>query len=236
MGGDIITRWCDKATLASTDFAENKVPGPRSAIVATGATSERSTLTTKRKCSRHGPPVFNLTLPVADSHVPRSLPPAKFCSTRTDVAARRRLAGERVVIVAGVMCVVLFFPGCGTGRRGGGLGAENDGASATVPLRRAISTRTWYPSTRERRDLEHDRACGVGFGIRGRRDRQGRRDLGSVRVSATADRSASLRVALLTREYPPEVYGGAGVHVEYLARELLKHLDVSVFCFGKPRS
>ncbi len=29
-----------------------------------------------------------------------------------------------------------------------------------------------------------------------------------------------LRVALLTREYPPEVYGGAGVHVSYLAREL----------------
>ena len=25
---------------------------------------------------------------------------------------------------------------------------------------------------------------------------------------------------LLTREFPPEVYGGAGVHVEYLAREL----------------
>ena len=30
------------------------------------------------------------------------------------------------------------------------------------------------------------------------------------------------RVALLTREYPPEVYGGAGVHVEYLARELAR--------------
>ena len=29
-----------------------------------------------------------------------------------------------------------------------------------------------------------------------------------------------LRVALLTREYPPDVYGGAGVHVAYLAREL----------------
>ena len=29
-------------------------------------------------------------------------------------------------------------------------------------------------------------------------------------------------VALLTREYPPEVYGGAGVHVEYLARELAR--------------
>jgi alpha-maltose-1-phosphate synthase len=29
-----------------------------------------------------------------------------------------------------------------------------------------------------------------------------------------------MRVALLTREYPPEVYGGAGVHVEYLAVSL----------------
>ena len=29
-----------------------------------------------------------------------------------------------------------------------------------------------------------------------------------------------LRVDLLTREYPPEVYGGAGVHLEYLARDL----------------
>jgi alpha-maltose-1-phosphate synthase len=37
-----------------------------------------------------------------------------------------------------------------------------------------------------------------------------------------------LRVALLTREYPPHVYGGAGVHVEYLARELSKLEDVTV--------
>jgi starch synthase len=44
------------------------------------------------------------------------------------------------------------------------------------------------------------------------------------------------RVDLLTREYPPEIYGGAGVHVEYLAREL-RHLvdDVRVQCFGAPR-
>ena len=32
----------------------------------------------------------------------------------------------------------------------------------------------------------------------------------------------NLKVALLTREYPPNVYGGAGVHVEYLARELAR--------------
>lgn len=43
------------------------------------------------------------------------------------------------------------------------------------------------------------------------------------------------RVALLTREYPPEVYGGAGVHVEYLSRELARIIDVSVYCFGAKR-
>ncbi len=44
-----------------------------------------------------------------------------------------------------------------------------------------------------------------------------------------------MRVALLTREYPPEVYGGAGVHVEYLARELSRAADVTVHCFGAAR-
>jgi len=45
-----------------------------------------------------------------------------------------------------------------------------------------------------------------------------------------------LRVALLTREYPPEVYGGAGVHVEYLARELAREADVTVHCWGAERA
>ncbi len=44
-----------------------------------------------------------------------------------------------------------------------------------------------------------------------------------------------MRVALLTREYPPEVYGGAGVHVEYLARSLRPLIDVTVQCFGADR-
>jgi starch synthase len=38
---------------------------------------------------------------------------------------------------------------------------------------------------------------------------------------------------LLTNEYPPNVYGGAGVHVEYLARELAKLIDVDVRSFGE---
>lgn len=48
-----------------------------------------------------------------------------------------------------------------------------------------------------------------------------------------------MRIAILTNEYPPNVYGGAGVHVEYLVRELAalddRSHDVSVFCFGDQR-
>lgn len=43
------------------------------------------------------------------------------------------------------------------------------------------------------------------------------------------------QIAVLTREYPPEVYGGAGTHVEYLVRELRRLLDVTVQCWGAPR-
>ncbi len=45
-----------------------------------------------------------------------------------------------------------------------------------------------------------------------------------------------MRVALLTREFPPEVYGGAGVHVEYLAARLAELIEVEVHCFGAPRA
>ena len=40
---------------------------------------------------------------------------------------------------------------------------------------------------------------------------------------------------MLTREYPPDVYGGAGVHVDFLVRELRRLVDVDVHCFGKER-
>jgi len=49
------------------------------------------------------------------------------------------------------------------------------------------------------------------------------------------DTISALRVALLTREYPPEVYGGAGVHVEYLARELRGMVQLTVHCQGADR-
>jgi len=44
-----------------------------------------------------------------------------------------------------------------------------------------------------------------------------------------------LRVAVLTREYPPEIYGGAGVHVTHLVEQLAKLVEVDVQCFGAPR-
>jgi glycogen synthase len=46
-----------------------------------------------------------------------------------------------------------------------------------------------------------------------------------------------MRIAILTNEYPPNIYGGAGVHVEYLTQELIQAEEgrhqVEVYCFGK---
>ncbi|MEI7590832.1 MAG: glycogen synthase, partial [Deltaproteobacteria bacterium] len=41
-----------------------------------------------------------------------------------------------------------------------------------------------------------------------------------------------MKALFLTNEYPPHIYGGAGVHVEYLSRELAKLMPVEVRCFG----
>ena len=45
-----------------------------------------------------------------------------------------------------------------------------------------------------------------------------------------------MKVGLLTREYPPNVYGGAGVHVDFLARELRPLVDLTVQCWGENRA
>ncbi len=45
-----------------------------------------------------------------------------------------------------------------------------------------------------------------------------------------------LRVGLFTREFPPQVYGGAGVHVDYLSRELAREIEVEVHCWGPQHS
>ena len=45
-----------------------------------------------------------------------------------------------------------------------------------------------------------------------------------------------MKTLFLTNEYPPHVYGGAGVHVDYLSRELAKLMEVEVRCFGNQES
>lgn len=42
-----------------------------------------------------------------------------------------------------------------------------------------------------------------------------------------------MKSLFLTREYPPYIYGGAGVHVDYLSREIAKLIDLEVRCFSE---
>ncbi|MGA0979082.1 MAG: glycosyltransferase, partial [Candidatus Nanopelagicales bacterium] len=44
-----------------------------------------------------------------------------------------------------------------------------------------------------------------------------------------------MKVGILTREWPPDIYGGAGVHVRELVTHLRSLVDVEVHCFGAPR-
>ncbi len=59
--------------------------------------------------------------------------------------------------------------------------------------------------------------------------------LTGVRAAPSWPTVPNVRIGLLTREYPPEVYGGAGVHVEHLVPALRALADVDVHCFGEPR-
>ena len=52
---------------------------------------------------------------------------------------------------------------------------------------------------------------------------------------ASGLRRKELGVTIMSREYPPDIYGGAGVHVDYLSRSLARIMDVEVRCFGKAR-
>ena len=45
-----------------------------------------------------------------------------------------------------------------------------------------------------------------------------------------------MKALFLTNEYPPHIYGGAGVHVDYLSRELARLIEVEVRCFGEQKS
>ena len=44
-----------------------------------------------------------------------------------------------------------------------------------------------------------------------------------------------MKVGLVTKEWEPHIYGGAGVHIKYLTASLSKLIDTQVHCFGQPR-
>jgi glycogen synthase len=53
-----------------------------------------------------------------------------------------------------------------------------------------------------------------------------------LRALSTTVQKQVMKALFLTNEFPPNIYGGAGVHVEYLTRELAKLIDIEVRCFG----
>jgi glycogen synthase len=57
----------------------------------------------------------------------------------------------------------------------------------------------------------------------------GRDGTGAVPAGAGG---GAIKVCFITREYPPNTYGGAGVHIKHLSRELARLMDVEVRCFG----
>lgn len=56
-----------------------------------------------------------------------------------------------------------------------------------------------------------------------------------MRLGGATTTVPDMRVAMMTREYPPEVYGGAGVHVTELVAQLRHLCEVDVHCMGAPR-
>src|SRR5688572_29955098 len=59
--------------------------------------------------------------------------------------------------------------------------------------------------------------------------------ISSQRASSRSAGGAMMKSLILTNEYPPHIYGGAGVHVEFLSRELSRLIEVEVRCFGDQR-
>ena len=68
-----------------------------------------------------------------------------------------------------------------------------------------------------------------------RRAEAGARPVGRGAAARGGRYGPPVRAGLLTKEYPPEIYGGAGVHVGHLVPALRELADVDVHCFGAPR-
>ena len=244
IGGNIIPNLVRNGIAHAYDFSFNEVPGATSRDA--GYWRDVGSLDSyfdahMDLCAVE--PIFNLyndQWPIL-THVP-SLPPAKFVHE----------AGDRI----GRAIDSLVSPGVVDLRRPGPpVRPLARGAGEQLGHRRAVGAAAQHQDRPARggpgRDHRQERhRTGGGAGRRGQGPRQGARLRGlgrrhhrggqgpggcTVTETLRPSTTGKLRVALLTREYPPEVYGGAGVHVTYLARELAPLVDLTVHCQGADR-
>ncbi len=229
MGGDIVPMLVREGTAQVYDFLDNKVPGaePRDA----GYWRDVGTLDSyfdahMDLCAVH--PVFNLyndKWPIL-THVP-SQPPAKFVHDSGDRIGRaiNSVVSNGVIVSGGLVRDSVLSPGVRVNswsRVERAVVLDNTRIGRNAVVRNAILDKNVVVPEGvdgRRRQGARPGARVRGVGGRGHRGRQGP---GRRAVTGPGRR---LAVAMLTREYPPEVYGGAGVHVEYLAREVARLVD-----------
>ena len=234
IGGNIIPMMVADGSAQAYDFLTNSVPG--STERDAGYWRDVGTIDAYFDAHmdlRTVEPMFNLyndEWPILTHMDP--LPPAKFVHDSGDRVGRAidSLVSNGVIVSGGLVRGSVLSPGVrvnswSTVDRAVLLHNVNVGRH--VEIRDAII------------DKNVDRARGGedrgGQGARPRprllglprRHHRGRQGSGRARV----------KVSLLTREYPPDVYGGAGVHVEYLARALSASglVDLTVHCEGADR-
>ncbi len=234
IGGNIIPMMVADGSAQAYDFLTNSVPG--STERDAGYWRDVGTIDAYFDAHmdlRTVEPMFNLyndEWPILTHMDP--LPPAKFVHDSGDRVGRAidSLVSNGVIVSGGLVRGSVLSPGVRVN--------SWSTVDRAVLLHNVNVGQARRDQGRDHRQERHRARGGEdrrGQGARPRprlrglprRHHRGRQGSGRERV----------KVSLLTREYPPDVYGGAGVHVEYLARALSASglVDLTVHCEGADR-